>query len=55
MLPVKKVYAVYTSHLARDDKHFWNGFGPTDPNQLLVCFAHGMMLNVADLQLGQAL
>lgn len=51
----KKVYAVYTSHLDRDNKHFWNGFGPADASQLRVCFDNRVLLNEADLQVGHAL
>ncbi|MBV9989264.1 MAG: hypothetical protein JO301_16410 [Chitinophagaceae bacterium] len=55
-LPVKKkVYAVYTSYLDRNDKHFWNGFGPAEVSQLQVCFKDRILLNNADLQLGQEL
>lgn len=51
----KKVYAVYTSYLDRTNKHFWNGFGPANSSQLQVCFADRILLNDADLQLGQEL
>jgi hypothetical protein len=55
-LPVKKkVYAVYTSYLDRNSKHFWNGFGPANASQLQVCFADRILLSDADLQLGQEL
>ena len=55
-LPVKKkVYAVYTSYLDRDNKHFWNGFGPANSSQLRVCFADRIFLSDADLKLGQEL
>jgi hypothetical protein len=55
-LPVnKKVYVVYTSHLDRSSKHFWNGFGPASSSQLQVCFADKILLTDADLQLGQEL
>lgn len=30
----KKVYAVYTSYLDRNDRHFWNGFGPAKADEL---------------------
>src|SRR5215210_6513928 len=34
-LPMKKkVYAVYTSHLDRTSKHFWNGFGTANSSEL---------------------
>lgn len=51
----RNVYAVYTSHLDRRDKHFWNGFGPANSGQLQVCFTDRILLSDADLQLGQAL
>lgn len=51
----KKVYAVHTSYLDRNDKHFWNGFGPANSNQLQVCFTDRILLSDADLQLGQEL
>lgn len=51
----KKVFAVYTSYLERNNKHFWNGFGPADSDQLRVCFADRILLSDADLQLGQGL
>ena len=50
-----KVYAVYTSYLDRNTKHFWNGFGPANSSQLQVCFADRILLSDADLQLGQEL
>lgn len=55
-LPIeKKVYTVYTSHLDKTSKHFWNGFGPASPGELAICFAHRTPLNDADLQTGQDL
>ncbi|MFT3748002.1 MAG: DUF1835 domain-containing protein [Agriterribacter sp.] len=55
-LPIKKkVYAVYTSYLSRNKKHFWNGFGLADPGQLQACFADRIFLSSADLQSGQEL
>jgi hypothetical protein len=51
----KKIYAVYTSYLDRNDKHFWNGFGPANSSRLQVCFADRILLSDADLQLGQEL
>ncbi len=55
-LPIKKkAYAVYTSYLDRNNKHFWNGFGPANSSQLQVCFADRILLSNADLQLGQEL
>ena len=51
----KKVYAVYTSYLDRNNKQFWNGFGPANSSQLQVCFGDRILLRNADLQLGQEL
>ena len=51
----KKVYAVCTSYLDRTSKHFWNGFGPAKPNDLVSCFNHRILLSDDDLQLGQDL
>lgn len=55
-LPIKKkVYAVYTSHLDRSSKQFWNGFGPANPGELSICFAGRTSLSNADLLSGQHL
>jgi hypothetical protein len=55
-LPGKKtVYAVYTSYLDKNDKQFWNGFGPANSRQLHVCFGDRILFSEADLELGQAL
>jgi hypothetical protein len=55
-LPVKgKVYAVYTSHLNKACKQFWNGFGQANSSELKICFANRTSLNYVDLQLGQDL
>jgi hypothetical protein len=51
----KKVYAVYTSYLDRNDKQFWNGFGQANTSQLQVCFADRIPLTDNDLQFGQDL
>lgn len=52
-LPVKKkVYTVHTSYLDRNNKHFWNGFGPANSSQLQACFADRTLLNDSDLKLG---
>lgn len=52
-LPIrKKVYAVYTTHVDRTNKHFWNGFGPAISSQLQVCFDTKILLSETDLQLG---
>lgn len=51
----RKDYAVYTSYLDSNNKHFWNGFGPANSSQLKVCFRDRILLSDADLQLGQEL
>ena len=51
----KKVYAVYTSYLDRNDKQFWNGFGQATSSELKICFADRIPLNDNDLQFGQDL
>jgi len=51
----KKVYAVYTFHLDRTSKQFWNGFGPANSSELAICFAKRIYFNDFDLQLGQDL
>ncbi len=55
LLIKKKVYAVYTSYLNKDDKQFWNGFGPATSTELNICFRDKIFLNDADLQIGQDL
>jgi hypothetical protein len=55
-LPInKKVFAVYTSHLDKSSKHFWNGFGPANSNDLKVCYANRISLSEADINFGQKL
>ncbi len=51
----KKVYAVYTSYLDKTNKVFWNGFGPANSSELIICFAGRIQLNKSDLQLGDDL
>ncbi|WP_276482351.1 hypothetical protein [Paraflavitalea pollutisoli] len=51
----KKVYAVYTSYVDRDSKHFWNGYGPATSPQLQVCYADRILLSDVDGQLGHDL
>lgn len=51
----KKVYAVYTSHLDKTSKQFWNGFGQANSSELTICFADRTPLKNTDLQLGQDL
>jgi len=45
----KKVYAVYTSYLDRNDKQFWNGFGQATSSELNICFTERIPLNDNDL------
>jgi hypothetical protein len=55
-LPIKKqVYAVYSSFLTRQDKNFWNAFGPATANQLIQSFNDRILLTEIDIQLGQQL
>ncbi|MDV6221878.1 hypothetical protein [Flavitalea sp. BT771] len=51
----KKVYVVYTSWLSREDKHFWNGFGPATTAQIKEAFDNRILLTAADLQYGRDL
>lgn len=46
----KKVFLVNTSYLDREDKNFWNGFGPANADQLKTCFVHRILLSKNDLQ-----
>jgi hypothetical protein len=55
-LPIKKkVFAVYTSHLDKTSKQFWNGFGPANSNELKVCYANRTLLSEADINFGHEL
>jgi hypothetical protein len=55
-LSIKKaVYAVFTSHLDKNHKQFWNGFGPAKTDELKVCYANRIALSEADIIFGQAL
>lgn len=55
-MPVrKKVYAVYTSWLDREDKHFWNGFGMATREQLQQAFEDRMLLSGSDIEFGHDL
>lgn len=55
-LPIKKKgFAVYTSHLDKSSKQFWNGFGPANSDDLVVCYANRIPLSEADINLGQQL
>ena len=55
-LPIRKtVFAVYTSHLDKTDKQFWNGFGPANSDELKACYEKRISLNQADRHLGQDL
>jgi hypothetical protein len=55
-LPIKKkVFAVYTSHLDKTSKLFWNGFGPANSDELKICYANRIPLSEADINFGQQL
>lgn len=55
-LPIqKKVFAVYTTHLNKTSKQFWNGFGPANSAELNICYADRISLSEADINFGQAL
>lgn len=55
-LPInKKVNAVYTSHLNTTSKHFWNGYGRANANELTICFATRIPFTNVDLLFGQYL
>ncbi len=51
----RKVFAVYTSHLDKTSKYFWNGFGPANSDELKVCYANRISLSNADIHFGQEL
>ncbi len=55
-LPIKKkVYAVYSSFLSRNDKNFWNGFGRATTDQLKQAFNDRILFTENDIQLGKQL
>jgi hypothetical protein len=55
-LPIgKKVFAIYTSHLDKTSKLFWNGFGPANSDELKICYANRIPLSEADMSFGQQL
>ncbi len=55
-LPIqKKVFAVYSTHLNKTSKQFWNGFGSANSAELTVCYANRFPLSSAELNFGQAL
>ena len=55
-LPIKKkVSAVYTSHLDKTNKQFWNGFGSANSYELKVCYTNKILLSEADINLGKYL
>lgn len=55
-LPIKKkVFAVYTSHLDKNSKQFWNGFGLANSAELRTCYAQRILLTDVDMQLGNDL
>jgi hypothetical protein len=55
-LPIrKKVFAVYTSHLDQTSKHFWNGYGQANSDELKVCYANRISLTEIDIRFGREL
>jgi hypothetical protein len=55
-LPIrKKVFAVYTSYVDKTSKHFWNGFGPANSDELTFCYANKTPFNEVDINLGRDL
>jgi len=48
----KKVFAVYTSHLDKTSKQFWNGFGSANTDELTICYANKIPLSEADINSG---
>jgi hypothetical protein len=51
----KRVYTVYSTYLTREDKNFWNAFGPATPDQLKQSFNDRILLSDKDIQLGKQL
>ncbi|MBS1609516.1 MAG: DUF1835 domain-containing protein [Bacteroidetes bacterium] len=51
----KKVYAVYSSYINKEDKNFWNGFGPADTNDLGNCYTNRILLNEKNILFGTEL
>ncbi len=51
----KNVHAVYSSFLPRNDRNFWNAFGPATPDQLIQAFNDRILLTEIDIQLGSQL
>ena len=55
-LPIKKkVYAVYTSHLDKRSKQFWNGFGPANSDELKICYTKRILFSETGMNLGREL
>lgn len=51
----KKVFAVYTSHLDKTSKNFWNGFGPANSEYLKVCYANRILFSESHINFGHEL
>jgi hypothetical protein len=51
----KRVYTVQSTYLTREDKNFWNAFGPATPDQLIQSFNDRILLSDRDIQLGKQL
>jgi len=51
----KKVWVVYPALADRNDKNFWNGFGPATEEQNVIAFHQAVLCSDADLSLGSDL
>jgi hypothetical protein len=51
----KKVFAVFTSYLDKNNKQFWNGFGPAKSDELKVCYSDKIPLSEAEINFGDKL
>lgn len=51
----KKVFAVYTTYLDRDNKQFWNGFGQANSEKLAICYENKICFTEDELHTAQAL
>lgn len=51
----KTVFIVLTSHVDKNSKHFWNGFGAASSNDLKACYANRIALSDAEISLGHSL
>jgi len=51
----KNVYAVYSSHLSKEDPNFWSSYGSATPEDLKTCFTQRTALTEADFNFGNEL